>query len=784
MESCVTSASTFSTMVREFELEGNNALMVNSLLDALNEMVNTNILVEAEECSKRTFISSIGKLLSLVDCSSSLAWSILHVLEVYFNATVSDTTLKEVKKLTPMVSKLAVSALTDEKKVRLLKVLQTLTYGIKLLWPDSYTVPLFSSLIDWSKVGNQSLVVQLSLSVLSNLLHQNSVALPILMKTVNLKTFMNDLLHVRGYVECKMEVCKLMLLLGDLIYEKPEEEEIMNFIKVTLFTVLEATKCENRSRLQHCVSFFADSINSKKISVRNLHQPWIPESVCKVVDLLETGIDSMNPEIAMLLFKFLGILVPLKISTLSSFNSQIMKLGVGWVKRHSVKAGEATNTMYLILIHQSDADSSSTCGLNKNDLVSVFIPLLRNTPTSRDSYLFLTTLLNFFTVTLDNKLFSMELQSVLNKEVVELLLASIPPTLVLWNDYSALDHVVEMYVHLFVFVCKIGTSCCDNSWMKSYTLWLREQKVLSLLAVALMCGSNNLKSNVLSLICSAGFPGDCLALLAKAMADGGKGCLAAGNVDHPYELLRNPSPSSVSTLIEVKNVLRNVKNKEEIISADKILQFYEYTDNVNSDIQKSLLASLTKATEVNSLLEEKMYLANQISNQFREKFEKLRPEFEQVCAKYELANKTIQSYNQEIAVLKERLSQEVSTCQTTVQSLKETIQRQEKDLYESIRNLKSLKEQLLLKENILTSHQEELESLQMERNALKEKEEESQAVNSKLEKENVQLELLLKQVREKVAQLENDKIAREKEIGELQRIRDTVFEITGGRKKF
>lgn len=64
-----------------------------------------------------------------------------------------------------------------------------------------------------------------------------------------------------------------MFLLEDLIYEKPHDSEVVNFIKVSMFTLIDF-KSQSKSRLQHCVFFFGDMVNEKKISSSQLNQPW------------------------------------------------------------------------------------------------------------------------------------------------------------------------------------------------------------------------------------------------------------------------------------------------------------------------------------------------------------------------------------------------------------------------------------------------------------------------------------------------------------------------------
>lgn len=77
--------------------------------------------------------------------------------------------------------------------------------------PAAYVGPLLVALVNWLRAENQNSVVQLSLSVLTNILHQNNVTLHTLMQIINLKEFMNDMLRLRCNIVCRMEVCHKML---------------------------------------------------------------------------------------------------------------------------------------------------------------------------------------------------------------------------------------------------------------------------------------------------------------------------------------------------------------------------------------------------------------------------------------------------------------------------------------------------------------------------------------------------------------------------------------------
>lgn len=70
------------------------------------------------------------------------------------------------------------------------------------------------------------------------------------------------------------QVCKLMFLLEDLIFERPDDAEVTNFLKVSFCTVLETSSKGSKSSLQHCIKFFADMVTKKKIKHEILESAW------------------------------------------------------------------------------------------------------------------------------------------------------------------------------------------------------------------------------------------------------------------------------------------------------------------------------------------------------------------------------------------------------------------------------------------------------------------------------------------------------------------------------
>lgn len=63
--------------------------------------------------------------------------------------------------------------LTTEKRIRVLKLLQELTYGIKISWQEAHLPYLISTLTQWVVQSKEEEIIALSLGVLVNLCYKN-----------------------------------------------------------------------------------------------------------------------------------------------------------------------------------------------------------------------------------------------------------------------------------------------------------------------------------------------------------------------------------------------------------------------------------------------------------------------------------------------------------------------------------------------------------------------------------------------------------------------------------
>jgi hypothetical protein len=148
--------------------------------------------------------------------------------------------------------------LTSEKRIRALKLLQELTYGIKISWQEAHLPYLIKTLSQWIIESNEEEVITLSLGVLVNLCYKNLPAVYVLMRSVNTKTFLQSVVKTRGQnVNIRVQCCKLLIILehtnSDIL-----DSYILDVAAVTFTNIIPTIVDEDVLLLRHIVDFFDD----------------------------------------------------------------------------------------------------------------------------------------------------------------------------------------------------------------------------------------------------------------------------------------------------------------------------------------------------------------------------------------------------------------------------------------------------------------------------------------------------------------------------------------------
>lgn len=148
--------------------------------------------------------------------------------------------------------------LTTEKRIRVLQLLQELTYGVKVLWQESHLPYLISTLTEWVSNSTEEELIALSLGVLVNLCYKNLHAVYTLMRTVDVKAFIRTLLKIQSSsINTRVQCCKILIVL-EQVNREISDKDILDFAAVTFTSLVTALKDRDAPLLRHTVDFFHD----------------------------------------------------------------------------------------------------------------------------------------------------------------------------------------------------------------------------------------------------------------------------------------------------------------------------------------------------------------------------------------------------------------------------------------------------------------------------------------------------------------------------------------------
>ena len=139
-----------------------------------------------------------------------------------------------------------------------MKLLQELTYGIKILWLEPHIIYLLKTLSQWVTQSGEEEEITLSLGVLVNLCYKNLPAVYSLMRTINTKTFLSSVVKTRSQnVNIRVQCCKLLIILE---YTNCDTLDcyILDVATVTFVNIIPAIENEDILLLRHIVDFFED----------------------------------------------------------------------------------------------------------------------------------------------------------------------------------------------------------------------------------------------------------------------------------------------------------------------------------------------------------------------------------------------------------------------------------------------------------------------------------------------------------------------------------------------
>lgn len=154
-------------------------------------------------------------------------------------------------------------------------------------------------------------------------------------------------------------MCKLLIILEHINGQVPQED-ILNFVRVTFRTIVEAFEGKDLIRLRHIVEFFLEVRGQKnRLDAVALYEQYHGD-VLRILDSVENcsatddKVEQVDLECLALLFEFLHSLVELRVAQLSVLHARMVRLALGWVQTEMVGA-RALALLRSVAVQPSEA---------------------------------------------------------------------------------------------------------------------------------------------------------------------------------------------------------------------------------------------------------------------------------------------------------------------------------------------------------------------------------------------------------------------------------------------
>lgn len=167
-------------------------------------------------------------------------------------------------KFMSILARLLSDSISNDKKIKVLSVMQEISYGIKISWQESYLSGLMKQLTDWitqpMAESQHRTIGHKSLTVLVNVCYGNLPAIYALMRTVDTKEFVVHLISLKDGGYGGVEVCRLLLCLSGATRgaAATRQTDVHSYLCCTMRTFNRAVSERDATQLLHAYTFIND----------------------------------------------------------------------------------------------------------------------------------------------------------------------------------------------------------------------------------------------------------------------------------------------------------------------------------------------------------------------------------------------------------------------------------------------------------------------------------------------------------------------------------------------
>ncbi|KAK9505034.1 hypothetical protein O3M35_009184 [Rhynocoris fuscipes] len=748
------------------------------------------------------FFVNLHELMYTVELNSSVMWAAVSVLlEACHNSNTRERLIHTFKFTAILTKLLKYDKQYNEKNVITMKVLQELTYGIKISWQEAHLGSLISILTKWIVDSDQELIL-LSLGVLVNLCFKNVPAVYTLMRSVDIKKFIKIILKLqRNNDSLRVQVCKLLIILQDVAGGVPDPE-ICIYIKSTCPTLIEGLRSGSACLMRHVVSFFKEIVSNPKSNQVLSNYKNFGSDTEKLLSSIKDEDTSL--ECICILMDYFCCIVKLDIVQLEEFYPRLLQFALRWVSVEDISKDSLKLISCIVSKKNSLPEKHPVAKIVINTLeehISVILLILESKDIgliTNEKYDKLTALLRLLSKLLKEPKISEAIISSLKQiDLEKLFLPLKTPLLKDTNLFQ--EPIYTFFVQALYFLTELAEK--ETSWFLMYRELLRERQLQMVLSVALYTGPEEIKKKVLALTGTTGFSTDSLSILAGCMFELNKLIIFS-----PTEKKgEDPKTSSVSSISPMDiNPLMTVTQEGYL---NNLLERYENAANKNDNLMTSSLIELYqfKIASLNQNLrcmQTSQEAADLRSTRLQHSLALTSSEVSRLHQLLHIAQQSIENNAQEAAKFSARsldLESQIQSCHNKYEQVLQSLKSKTRIISEQNEQIDQLKSKINENENIILQLKDKLhemdktvEALNKEKAALEESLEktvsESQKENENnlkkmgtLKKEIMAQSDMITELQKLNAEKETEIANLSKELLEQKRTRERILEVAMGK---
>ncbi|XP_019880385.1 uncharacterized protein LOC109608400 [Aethina tumida] len=589
-----------------------SSVLISRYLQGLSVTIDISIFDPHSNLAAEFYVS-LHELLKNVETISQIAWYCVDVLSNACRNPAARYALITTYQFIPSLSRLISDQLTLDKKIRLLKLMQELSCGIKISWQIPHLPHLLSTLAKWVECGHEE-IVTLSLGVLVNMCYKNLPAIYTLSRHVDIKKFIRICMPLQGSV-IEVHVCKLLIIL-DYMNSVIPENHLVKLIDSTFKWLGEAFRQRDAILMRQITEFYLDILQQDREPQTLQSYSNYGEEVKNLLQVIENnplkthaegGTSNNDPECMSLVFEFLQALIEKRIPQLTELHPQLITLALKWIHTN-IASTQALSILKTIAMQTEKSDNEILKPLVVG--LPAFLPALNSMkedeiPTHTEHnrklaglFLLLRAMVQVESIR-PKVLQELQPDAVL-RVFVPLIGEGESPRMRAAHVDTCSTEAVNLYVCAIALIHEL--SKCDSVWINRHGTLMQYREIHMVLAQALYSSPIEVKKLVLDMATATNFPSK---TIAEAMGNLQSMILInptlPPNNNRAVNEINFPvlSPTQVDRLDETLNRIKSQISDQNLanISTSDVMELYEYKLSAMGHAERAAMASVEAASE-------------------------------------------------------------------------------------------------------------------------------------------------------------------------------------------